>query len=210
MTLLLKIKKQPFVLLILICCLFIGTNIVFQNIIYGSKNFNLLLLGSLHHTNTLNYLFWSSSIGIGVKSVLDIVITSLLLKAFMVLFKYRVNLKEIISLVCIAYLIFYMQMILEFVYILFFDLKHNKLGNFSLFSIAYFLNYIPISYFFYYEYFFDTVSLFEIAFMGTLIFYIKKKLKINIIHALELIIVSYFLPLLIWLLLITYISLLNS
>ena len=210
MTLLLKIKEQPFVLLFFICCLFIGTNIVFQNIIYGNKNFNLLLLSSLQHTNSLNYIFWSSSIGIGVKSFIDIVITALLLKAFMVFFKYQVLLKEIISLVCIAYVIFYLQMILEFVYIIVFDIKHNKLEYFSLFSIAYFLNYIPLTYPFYYEYIFDTVNLFEFIFMGTLVFYIKKNLKINFVNALKLIIVSYFLPLLIWLLLITYISLLNS
>ena len=203
-------KNSPILFFLILTIFFSGINALFQAYIYGHENYNILLLKGLKYKRHFNYTFWLSSFGIGLKVIIDIIITCFLCKISAIAFMYKMHFRETLYIVCTAYLSFFAQMCTEFFYINYVGIKNIHAENLSILSLSFFFDLIEIEIPFYLKYLSETINVFEIIFILLLIYLSKKVINISYNKAVKLILASYVLPLIIWLLMVTLITLINS
>ena len=206
-------KGFSIVYLFLLILIFGSVDYFLKNLIHSYTFFPHITESKRNVTQLINSPeLWGSSLGVMFKVILDVCLTSILIKAAVVVMRARVSFGKIVKTVSVCYLVFLIQFIIEFGYIkLFFHPSdYKQLGQFSFLSIAYFLNELHISYPHYLAYLFQVLGLFEFIYWGVLIIGIKRISGFSLKNSSVVVLVSYVFVLFIWLLLITYLTLINS
>jgi len=187
---------------------FFITNVFFQIIIYGKNNYNNIFLNSFFKIFWINSpIFWFSSFGLIFKLLIQ---TSVITISFYIYFKIinlKIKAKDLFPIIGLSHFIFYIQMFLEFVYFKINNSSKFFISKFSLFSIDYFSQIYNRNYPNYLNYLFTTINIFELFFIIFFIYILKKITNSNYIFSFFAVMYSYILPLIIWLALMTYISL---
>jgi len=98
-------EVHNWVTLLIVILLFFLLNQIFQKGVYGQLNYNILLAKGANN----KAFFWGSSYGIALKVCIDIATTSFLFFILLYFEKIRSKLSKLVSIVAIAYLIFFLQ-----------------------------------------------------------------------------------------------------
>lgn len=157
-------------------------------------------------------IFWDSIIGTSIKLLLDIFVTAVFLLLADKLFNKELNWSSLLKSVSFAQLLFLLKYFFEFIY-----LKNNQHSiekdlqqQFSIFSLEYFLNDINITIPYYLHYALQTISLFEMAFALCLTFLLSKISIKPFKYCFQIVLSGYIMPLLLWLLFISFTLFLNQ
>jgi hypothetical protein len=185
---------------------FFALNYGLQNIVYGSTGYNDIAL----QKESEREIFWNSSFGVTLKAVLDIVTISMLLYFSLLLSSKKIKFLTILWVVIFSYFSFILQMVFEAIIINSYQGSNIPidLEDFSFLSIYYFLDVFKIGTPTELKYLLQTLSVFELLFMFLLMFSLQTKAKLEGNFVLKIVIVGYFIPLLIWLMVISVVSLL--
>lgn len=179
-------------------------------VFFINKNSNENLFKAIEIINFNSSIsFWKSITGICVKMLMEITVTTLLIYSGFLVVGKKPILKIILSIVIIANSVFLVQLMAEYFY-LFFNYKNIlnlDIERFSFLSVNYFLNIFHVSYPKPYGYAFQVISIFEFIYIFALIYFVKKFLKIRFLDSFKIILISYIFPLTIWLLIISFFSL---
>jgi hypothetical protein len=159
---------------------------------------------------TSSYFFWESISGISLKILIEVIVTTVLVYTGFVIVRKKAVFSIILSTVILANSVFLVQMIGEYLYVIinFKNIRNIEFETFSLFSVSYFLNQFQYKVPRIFDYAFQVLSVFEISYVLTLTYLIKKIFEIQLVISFRIILISYIFPLLTWLLLIMLLSLL--
>lgn len=206
-----RIRAIFYLLAILLLFFFswsIGKSIIFKT--NELHEFYQLLKNNSFSLKILNNpQFWNHSIGICLKILIEIIITSFLMYAVLVSLNYKTSFKLVIKIVVLAQLVFLLQYWVEFTFIIFSENRDNTdfLKEFSLLSVHDFLRRLHIKYPLFLKYAFQILGLFELVYWFVLSYLLLIILKITFIKAFLIVLLGYILPLFIWLLFISWNSL---
>lgn len=159
-----------------------------------------------------NPLFWSSGLGNSLKLAMEVFLTSCFLYIAARLFNHVAGWKKYMITVSLSQLIFLLQYIIEFIYIK----KHpsvlvrNNQQTFSFLSIKHLFNYANIQVPHYFEHASQTLGLFEVLFWVLLSWFLSKFTTYSLKSCVLIVLSGYVTVLLSWLLLISFLLLLNS
>jgi hypothetical protein len=209
----LKISTRFVVLSLFGIMLFFGVLHYFlSNSLFDESSVQAMLRYSHKHSvlQTINSpLFWTSSIGVPLKIMIEVVIAALFLKIGAIFSQINLTFKTLLFITIVCYVLFLIQMVAETIYIeqLISITEFRHLDNFSLFSISFFLQMFGSGVPGYLNHMFQVISLFEICFWFLLVFSISKVGSISMKDA-STVVLFYVFILLIWLLVISIITLL--
>ncbi len=209
----LKVNNRSVVLSLFgMMLLFGGLHYLFSINLFDASSIQSLFRYSHKHSvwQTINSpLFWTSSIGVTLKIMIEVVIAAILLKVGAIFSRIELKLKTLLFIATLCYILFLMQLIGEIIYIKQFIPKteFRHLDNFSLFSISFFLKIFGFCVPIYLNHIFQVISLFEIGFWFLLAFSISKVGSVSIKVA-STAVGFYIFILFIWLLVISIITLL--
>jgi len=198
---------RSFLHIIIVALIFGSVNLLLQSIVYQDNNFNT----AKNISHVTNHTFWYSSLGLGLKALIDMSVISCLIFCCTFSVPFRTQFRSIAKCVSLAYLVFLLQMIVEAVLI-----KKNEanilnedIGEFAFLSIFYFAKMFEFKVIPAFHYLTQTISVFEIFFWVSLALLFSKLLRLRLSTSAMLVCVGYILPLFIWLFSISFLVLVN-
>lgn len=209
-------KKHPYTLFILY--IIIWDVIYFVVVNNLPKSFSIPSLFDIYdNTKSFRFTFfnpnfWSTSFGLTFYLISEILLVSFLFFLVSSLYNLNLHFKENLLIVVFSHSIFLLQYLSEFIFIksdpdYFHSVSRDK---FSLFSIKFFLNHFKITHFGFLDYLFQVISLFEVIYWVLLCLFFSRFSNRSHLFGIKLVFSSYIPALFLWLLIITYILLINS
>lgn len=168
-----------------------------------------------HHHSVLKVIndinFWSTSAGVMIYALFEILIVSGLLNLIGKVLNYETSFNKALLIVILSHLIFLVQHIAECIFVIkntgYFST--HKREQFSLYSISYFLNVNKISFSPLFSPLFISLSFFEIIFWSFLFLWSKVINKVKFADSAKLVTLAYLIPLFLWILILTFLTLLR-
>jgi hypothetical protein len=210
------ISKKLFLLLFGVLIIFFVSTTIGKSIIFKSNEINNLIkyLKVKHEIGDFfgNPIFWNLNIGITLKALIDILISSVLLYSILKLYNISINYAKTFKIIVVSQTVFIIKFWTEFAFLL--TKENNQIGialkDYTIFSLSSFLNILNIKYSSYYNYAFQVLNLFEVLYCFFLSLVLKIILKIKFQKAISIVCACYFLPLILWLLIISLLSVIFS
>jgi len=182
------------------------------------KSFSIPTLFNIYETTKSFSLtisdpnIWSTSFGVIFYLLSEILIVSFLFFIISYLYDLSLLFRDYLLIVVFSHSIFLLQYVSEFIFIksnpqYFQSVSRDK---FSLYSIQFFLNELRIKHFDFLDYLFQVISLFEIIYWGLMCLLVSRFSMRSLLFGIKFVFSSYIPALAIWLLIITYILLINS
>ncbi len=159
-----------------------------------------------------NPFFWNSSLGLITRLAIEIFVTSTILFFVLTIFRLRNRFLLCVAIVTVSHSIFLVQFIFEFLYFKFSlgSLQKINQENFKFLSVSYFLESFSVKFPFFLGYFLQTISFFEILYWLIMALVISRIVKTEYKTGLKVVFSSYVPLLFIWLLVISFLTLINS
>lgn len=149
-----------------------------------------------------NPLFWTSSVGLSLKMLIDIVVISVVVWTGFVASRKPLSLHRVIPAIAIAHSVFLLQYLIEAIYLLNFTYK-DAVETLSLFSIGFFMYAVEWEYLPQLAYAFQILSIFEILFVVVAAWFLTRSKAVSFKDSLRIVAIFYGGALLIWLLFVT-------
>jgi len=156
--------------------------------------------------------FWNSSIGLFMRLLIEIMVSGVILFLGFIIYKIPVRIKTCFLIIALAHSIFLVNIWAEFIFL---KIEPNGLSNdyftmFPLFSLSYLLETLNIPSSEYFSYFHQTIGLFEILYWFLLAFIISRFIGTSYKTGLKVVFSSYVPLLFIWLLIVSFLSIMKS
>ncbi len=159
-----------------------------------------------------NPFFWNSSLGLITRLAIEIFVTSTILFFALAIFRLRNRFLLCVAIVTVSHSIFLIQFVLEFLYFKFGPGSLQKINqeNFKFLSVSYFLKLFSVKFPLFLGYFLQTISFFEILYWFVMALVISRIVKTEYKTGIKVVFSSYVPLLFIWLLVISFFTLMKS
>lgn len=198
--------KNSVIILICYCFIFGLLHFIFNYYLFGYNP--IVTLQKLSYDNSIvdNPFFWNSPIGITLKVLIEILITSLLLYSGVIIHKLSLKLGQILIVVILCHTVFLVEFLIDFIYL--FTNKSTKinLNEFSLGSLFSLTKLLGITSLNSLSFILETFSIFELIYCILISYFFSKITERTFKESLKLVLGYYALPLLLWAVAISFMS----
>lgn len=156
--------------------------------------------------------FWNSSPGLFIRLLMEIIISGTVLFSGFIIYKIHVRIKTCFLIIALAHIIFLISIWAEFIFLKIepHGLSNDYFTRFPLFSLSHLLETVNKPVPKYFSYFYQTIGLFEIAYWFLLAFIISRFVKAGYKTGLKIVFSSYVPLVFIWLLIVSFLSIMKS
>jgi hypothetical protein len=179
---------------------------IFNSVLFDYKPNEILQKIPFDSSIIDNPFFWNSPVGICIRIIIEIFTTSIFVWVGVYISNLKMTFRQILYAILVSHIIFFIEYLTEFSYLL---LNRNTiihLDNFAFGSISYFLKKWNIPFDNSLNYLFETLSIFEIIYWLSISYVICILSNERFSRIFKIVFLSYILPLLFWSAIICFMS----